>query len=279
MNERLIKKLEEYLSSCPKVSFAYLFGSATSGRMHTESDIDIGVYFTPPTGELEYESETEYPGEDNLWLELERLVGRKTDLVVLNRAPATLLSSILQTGTKIFVRDEKLLSRLWLATMAAAEDWREFISDFAAIRARSNSVSAIDRERLTRMVAFLEQELGDFKTFKVVTQKQYVSQLAVKRNLERWAENIVNASIDIAKIILASEKRAIPETYRLIIEQLETVGTFDHEMAKTLAAFFKMRNILAHEYLDLRFAQLQKFVAQAEPAYQYLADFTKRFIK
>lgn len=279
MNQELIKKLGDYFQNCKNVSFAYLFGSLVSGNTHSESDIDIGIYFIPKTNELEYESKVEYENEDSIWLDLEKITGKKTDMVVLNRAPSTLVYSILQNGQKIFSRDENLLSRLYLSISSLAEDFRYFVSDFIKIRERSNSLSEIDKDRLSRMIIFLEKEMEDFEKFKKVDQKIYMSDNLIKRNIERWVENIVNSSIDIAKIILASEKKQIPETYRLIIENLGTVQGFDQKIATSISNFSKMRNILAHEYLDIRFTQIKKFTEQSEESYKYLIDFVKKFIK
>jgi len=274
-----MQKLEDYFRKREDVSFVYLFGSVVTGNMHSESDIDIGIYFTPETPELEYESEAEYDGEDKIWLDLEKITGRKTDMIVLNRAPSTLFYSVLNTGQKIFARDERLLQRLYLALGPAAEDFREFVNDFVKIKERSNSLSEVDRERILRAASFLDQEILEFEAFEKVSQEEYQNNLPTKRNIERWAENIVNASIDIAKIVLASEKRQIPETYRLILEQLGSIKNFDTNIASDLASYSKMRNLLAHEYLDIRFAQLQKFASQAKPAYVYLSDFVKKFLE
>lgn len=278
MNQGLLKKLNDYFQRKKDVSFVYLFGSVVSGNIHSESDVDIGIYFVPKTSELEYESNAEYENEDALWLDLEKIIGKKTDMVVLNRAPVTLVYSVLQNGQKIFARDENLLSRLYLSISLIAEDFRYFVSDFIKIRERSHSLNEIDKDRLSRMVVFLEKEIEDFEKFRKIDQATYISDTSLKRNIERWVENIVNSSIDTAKIILASEKKQIPETYRLIIENLGTVGNFDPGVATNLSNFSKMRNILAHEYLDIRFSQIKKFTEQSEESYKYLIDFIKKFI-
>jgi uncharacterized protein YutE (UPF0331/DUF86 family)/predicted nucleotidyltransferase len=278
MNQELLKKLNDFFQNQPGISFAYLFGSTVSGNTHSESDVDIGIYFTPKTKELEYESNIEYENEDKIWLELEKITGKKTDMIVLNRAPSTLMYSVMQNGQKIFARDENLLSRLFLSVSLAAEDFRYFIADFVKIRERSNSLNEIDKGRLNNMLVFLEKEADDFKEFKNIDQIVYMSNSSVKRNTERWVENMVNSSIDIAKIILASEKKYIPETYRLILENLATIDDFDPSIAISLAGFSKMRNLLAHEYLDIRFAQIKKFTEQSEESYKYLINFVKDFI-
>ncbi len=138
MKTELIKKLNEYFKTRKDVSFAYLFGSTVSGRTHSDSDIDIGVYFTPKTTELEYESENEFEDEDAIWSDIEKITCKNTDMVVLNRAPSTLFFAVLHTGQKIFVRDERLISNLYLVISGIAEDFRYFIKDFIKIRDRSN---------------------------------------------------------------------------------------------------------------------------------------------
>lgn len=278
MKQDLLKKLSDYFNHRKDVSFAYLFGSTVSGSTHSESDVDIGVYFIPETNELEYESDREYENEDKIWLDLEKIIGRKTDMVVLNRAPSTLVYSVLQNGQKIFAKDEDFLSRMYLSISLLAEDFRSFVSDFVKIRERSNSLNEIDKNRLYRIVVFLEKEIEDFEKFKKIDQVAYMSDNSIKRNIERWVENIVNSSIDIAKIILASEKKQIPETYRLIIENLGTIDDFEPAIATSLASFSKMRNLLAHEYLDIRFAQIKKFAEQSEESYKYMVDFVKKFV-
>lgn len=62
-----------------------------------------------------------------------------------------------------------------------------------------------DRERLIRYIDFMESELSDFPRFSKVNWKIYSENRDLRRNLERWIENIVNCSIDIAKVILIIE--------------------------------------------------------------------------
>ncbi len=80
MKEELLKKLKDYFESRQDVSFAYLFGSTVSKNTHSESDIDIGIYFTPKTKELEYESDREYQNEDIIWSDLEKITKKKDRL-------------------------------------------------------------------------------------------------------------------------------------------------------------------------------------------------------
>ena len=196
-------------------------------------------------------------------------------MVVLNRAPAALASSVVEEGEPIIIKDERLYRRFWLAVSAAAEDFRDFVTDFWHIKEHSQSLSSVDKERLMRTVDFLEAELGDGVSFKNLTRKTYETDAALRRNVERWAENIVNASIDIAKIILASEKKRLPQTYREILEELAQLENFDEGNAQVLAKFSKLRNILAHEYLDIRFNHIRDFIHEYARPYRAIVDFVK----
>ena len=139
---------------------------------------------------------------------------------------------------------------------------------------RSRSLSEIDRTRLVRIVDFLADELEDAPQFEAMDVERYATDRDFRRSVERWVENLVNASIDAAKIVLASERRPVPQTYRETLEMLATVEGFrEHDaMAHRLAANTRIRNMLAHEYLDLRYTQVNNVVDHAGQTYAALVD-------
>ena len=279
MNQELLKTLNMYFHRLEDISFAYLFGSFAKNQSHTESDVDIGVYFTPVTRKLEYESENRYPGENDIWSDLDRLIGRHVDMVVLNRAPSTLFSAVLEEGQIIFSKNDNLSTRLSGAITDLAEDFRNFISDFIMVKERSRSISPHDKVRLERVIDFIQDQMPDFKNFANIDQRDYERDISLKRNIERWAETLANASIDIAKILIASKKRPIPQTYKSIMKELAFLDDFDESTATELAKFSDMRNVLSHEYLDLRFAVIKEFVREGEPLFAYLLKYAKEAIK
>jgi len=67
------------------------------------------------------------------------------------------------------------------------------------------------------LTEFLVEEIKSYEDFKNLDWKEYSRNRHIKRDVEHWLENIVNASIDIVKIILASEK--LPRSfYEYLIE-------------------------------------------------------------
>jgi len=276
--QKKIKELRDYFLKKDNISMAFIFGSYAKVRQISESDLDIAVYFKPVSRVIEWEETRYYPDEDTIWMDIEKVVGIKTDFVVLNRAPSTLAFSIIQEGLPVIIKDRALYLRFFLTISSASEYFKEFVREFWMIKQRSLSISEDDKIRLIRIADFLETEINDFPEFRTITQQAYESDTALRRNVERWVENIVNSSIDIAKIVLASGKKRIPQTYREILGEMSLLPDFPPEAAETLAKFAKLRNILAHEYIDIRYNQIRQFIDETEDSYRRLIDFVKRLI-
>ncbi|MBI5208026.1 MAG: DUF86 domain-containing protein [Candidatus Firestonebacteria bacterium] len=273
-----IKLLENYFSNRSDISMAFVFGSYAKGIEISESDFDIAVYFTPEVKTVEWEETKFYQDEDKIWLDVEKIIGINTDFIVLNRAPSTIAFSIIQEGIPIIIKNKSLFLKFFLIVSNDAEYFREFTYDYWKIKQRSASISDVDKERLIRIIDFLETELKDLPEFINLDQNTYEANSTKRRNVERWVENIANSSIDIAKILLASEKRRIYQTYKDAMQGLSTLENFDSNTASQLAEFAKLRNILAHEYLDIRFARIQKFIQKSD-VYKKLLVFVKEKIK
>ena len=129
------------------------------------------------------------------------------------------------------------------------------------------------RFRLIKHLTFLENELKDYEAFGTLSWKEYNSDRGKRRNVERWIENIINSSVDIAKLILTSEVRSLPDTYKDIVKNLSLVGDFGEEGMGKLSRWVSLRNIISHEYLDVRWASIQKFISESRPFYE---DFFKK---
>ena len=137
-----------------------------------------------------------------------------------------------------------------------------------------------EQERLARICVFLETELGDLRGFLGTRQADYRADRNLRRNLDRCIENIVNASLDIAKILLASEGLTIPPTYKEYFLQLPAVGGFlDGSAADDLARWARLRNILAHEYLDARWPRIREFLDSGWQSHQALLKATESYLR
>jgi uncharacterized protein YutE (UPF0331/DUF86 family)/predicted nucleotidyltransferase len=275
----VLEGLKSYFSARDDVAFALLFGSRAKGRPRGDSDWDIAVYLKGDTGSLDLEDPgRDFPSEGRIWNDLERIAGAAVDLVVLNRAPATVAAAALHEGSLLACSDRRTYDRYLLAATLLAEDEREFAREYDRIKARSASLSEIDRDRLLRIIAFIESELADSGSFDGISLDAYLGDSAFRRNLERWIENLVNASIDIAKILAASNRMPVPQTYGETLLRLSALPGFEASDCESMAAFSRLRNLLAHEYLDIRFPRMADFVRTAPSIYHRLAETTRRII-
>ncbi|MEP9410335.1 MAG: DUF86 domain-containing protein [Candidatus Brocadia sp.] len=132
--------------------------------------------------------------------------------------------------------------------------------------------------RLAKHVTFLEEELKDHEKFKNLSWEGYNQDRSKRRDVERWIENIINSSIDIAKIILASEGLPLADTYKDIVSSLSLVSGFGKEAVEKLSGYVKLLNIITHEYLDLRWSSIKKFISEAAPFYNELVSNIKNYL-
>lgn len=136
-----------------------------------------------------------------------------------------------------------------------------------------------DRERVIRLLDYLESEVDDYPVFSNLSWETYQKDKERRRNVERWIENIVMSSIDIAKVLLAAENRPIPDSYKEILFHTGLIGDFDEEFGKKLSKWSGLRNIVAHEYLDIRWRNIKEFISESEPVYRQLIKGIKKILK
>lgn len=122
------------------------------------------------------------------------------------------------------------------------------------------------KEAIIRRIAFAEIELTDLAAFRSIDYEIYRKDSLKRRNLERIAENIANVIIDIGKIVLAGENVETPGTYREVFLRMHELGFITKGMADKLGDLARMRNILAHQYLDLKWENLRTFTENAPAA-------------
>lgn len=115
----MLDKLKSYFAAKPDVTMAFLFGSRAKGRDIGESDVDVAVWLAEPS----------FATARRIWGELEDLLKRDVDLVVLNDAAAATAWEAIR-GTRLVVRDEQLFIDRMLEVSAEAEDFAEWVEDF-----------------------------------------------------------------------------------------------------------------------------------------------------
>lgn len=271
-----IRRLKHYFQKRDDVALAFLFGSRADGRARAISDWDIAVYFRSEQG-IEIETSKEYPGEESIRRDIARLLSQEIDLLVLNRARPPLVFTIINRGRPLVIRDERLRLELLVRTHYEAVDFWQFIKEFWEVRVKAASLTPEARAMLIEHLTFLENEFLDFPKFKKMTWDEYMGDRDKRRSIERWIENLVMSALDIAKIMLASKKKDAPQTYRETLRAFAAIY-FDQPFAEQFADTADLRNIIAHEYLDIRWDKIQRFIRSAEALYSRCIEKTKMII-
>mgnify|MGYP001618036664 FL=1 len=115
--------------------------------------------------------------------------------------------------------------------------------------------------QLRKHLDFLVSEIRDWDDYASVTWKEYSLDRKKRRELERWIENIINSSVDIAKHALSIKDIPLPESYTRIVAALDLIDQFEPLGAK-LAGWVKLRNVITHEYLDIRWDSIKSFIKE-----------------
>jgi len=253
---KITDTLKECFEKNPKVALAFIFGSYATGFSHKESDFDVAVYLKDYpcsllSSEVVYYEKGIMEEEDDIFVEMSHIVPKEVNVVCLNIAPANLISNVFRTGIPLAIKDRRLYLELYLRASSEAEDFLGFCEDFYRISRRAQSLIPDEKNKLLEILQFLNTELEEIEEFKRLTQKEYQENKAKRRNIDRWTETIINTLIDIAKIILASEHRRMPKGYEEALLDFGRVAGLSEEEARKFSKFANLRNILAHEYLDI----------------------------
>lgn len=136
-----------------------------------------------------------------------------------------------------------------------------------------------DKLNILKRIDFIQIELNDLDEYKKLTYEVYNTDRITRRNVERIIENISNALIDISKIIIANENIHIPNSYREIILKLGEIETIDEELAKSIAEIARLRNVLAHQYLDIKWSYVKTFITdKINDVYKFI-DAVNKYIE
>lgn len=126
-----IAALKDYFAGSKEIAFAFLFGSQAKGTATRLSDVDIAVYFYPEKRHpVQYEEEVYYNGENEIWSDLEKLLKREVEMLVLNRVSAVVAASALR-GVPLAINDWGLYLDFMETITHEAEDFTEMaLTDF-----------------------------------------------------------------------------------------------------------------------------------------------------
>ena len=115
-------------------------------------------------------------------------------------------------------------------------------------------------ENIIRRFDFTKDEIEDLKLYKGLTYVSYNTDKITRRNVERMIENICNCILDIGKIILSQNNIQMPGSYRDVLHKLGEANIIDNDLAGEMAEIIGLRNILSHQYLDIKWQYISNFI-------------------
>lgn len=264
-----IKLLRNYFKKEPDVILAFLFGSQSKNLGRGISDWDIAVYLR----------RGDFKKESKIWSDLVDILGKEVDLISLKDAPPILASRIIREGIPLKISDRKIFLDYLLEITERADYFLKFSRDYYEVYERAKSLSETDKARLRKILVFFENSLEEFEKFKKMMFDEYAMNLEKRRDIERWAENLMNAVLDASKIILASEKKPLPDTYKKIVLEAGLLFGFNQEERELLSEWVELRNIIAHEYLEILWERINYLVRNAKPYLEKFLKKAKEFLK
>lgn len=277
---RLIKKLTDYFARREDISMAFLFGSQTGDRAHTSSDWDIAAYFQTLGIGVEWEErEADYPKENEIFADLMDILRTdKVDFVVLNRAPVSIADAAIR-GEPLVIKDRPLWLDFMMIITREADDFRAFAKDYHNIYMRSSSLNPGDAERFGRILEFIESQMTLYATFSQMSLQDYEKDLVKRGSVERWVENMVNAVTDVSKLVLSSGKKTMPYGYADTVHTALVYLKIEEGIWNSFLGWIKLRNILAHEYIDIKWKRISGFIQKSEPHFKMFLEAAKKFLE
>ncbi|MGL6280827.1 MAG: type VII toxin-antitoxin system HepT family RNase toxin [Microcoleaceae cyanobacterium] len=112
---------------------------------------------------------------------------------------------------------------------------------------------------LTRL-GFIGKNLQKLKRFENITLTEYLDDSDLQTISERFLQVIIQASIDINKHLLTQGYQISSITYKESFQQLGDYEILPRKLAEELSSAASLRNVLAHQYLDIDHTQLFTYI-------------------
>ncbi len=134
-----------------------------------------------------------------------------------------------------------------------------------------------DKAKLIPHLDYLEREIQFLPKYQEeVDWKVYQSIREKRLEIERWVESLINATLDLSKMVLTLKGKEVPETSRELLFKMASL-MFDKEAdAEAFSEMAKIRNTLAHRYLDIRWQDIKRFIKIAQELYPVFIPYLKK---
>lgn len=134
-----------------------------------------------------------------------------------------------------------------------------------------------EKAKLIPHLLYLEKEFEFLPSYaSAMDWRVYQNERSKRLEAERWVECIVNATLDISKMLLATKRETFPETSRDILFQIGSLVFPTENEALRFSELAKIRNTLAHRYLDMRWQDIERFFRVSSELFPPFFAFLRR---
>lgn len=136
-----------------------------------------------------------------------------------------------------------------------------------------------DKTKVVPYMDFIEREIGFLSGYEAdVDWKVYQSVREKRLEIERWVECLINATIDLSKMFLVIKGEGVPETSRELLFKMASFVFDKEEDGEAFSELARIRNALAHRYLDIKWEEIKRFIQIARKLHPSFIAYLKRQI-
>lgn len=124
VTDDLQKLAEKEMAGLP-VLFAYVFGSAVSGDIREDSDIDVALFFDPKSSQHE-QNDARLTAHETLG-KIFDVPAEALDITVLNQAPLALRMAVISEGVILTEKDHRARVKFEIGVLREYDDQKDFL--------------------------------------------------------------------------------------------------------------------------------------------------------
>lgn len=120
----------------------------------------------------------------------------------------------------------------------------------------------VDPDVVARRILALNEALGALARPDAGDPQALAADPVLRAAVERWLHVAIEACLDVAYHVVASEGWAPPEAGRAAFASLATHGRIPLDLARRLGGAAALRNILVHDYVSVDLDRLARVVRE-----------------
>jgi uncharacterized protein YutE (UPF0331/DUF86 family) len=136
----------------------------------------------------------------------------------------------------------------------------------------------IDEDVVARRLLAMNEALQELQRPAAADERALASDPVLRAAVERWLQVAIEACIDLADHLVASEGWTPPESARAAFSALAAHDRLDRELAERLSGAAALRNILVHDYVSIDLARLARVVRDDLPDLRAFAVIASKWI-